>query len=73
MNPSINIGKNIAILRTIKGIKQSVFAKSIGITQQAVSKMENSTNISYSRLVHVSQILGVSIETIRSFDESVIK
>lgn len=73
MNPSINIGKNIAILRTIKGIKQSVFAKSLGITQQAVSKMENSTDINYSRLVHVSQILGVSIETIRTFNESVIK
>lgn len=73
MHPTINIGKNIAILRTIKGIKQSAFAKSLGITQQAVSKMENSANISYSRLVHVSQILGVSIETIQSFNESVIK
>jgi transcriptional regulator with XRE-family HTH domain len=70
--PQVHIGKNIACIRHIKGIKQAVFAKALGITQQAVSKMEQSEDISHSRLLHVATILGVTAEFICSFDEAVI-
>lgn len=69
---TIHLGNNIARIRTLKGIKQAAFATSLNISQQAVSKMERSADISYSRLLHVANILGISVETIQYFDEAKI-
>ncbi len=71
-NPTIHIGRNIACIRIIKGIKQAAFASALGISQQAISKMEQSEDISYAKLLHVSEVLGVTVDAIRSFNESKI-
>jgi transcriptional regulator with XRE-family HTH domain len=69
-NPSSkHLGKNISHIRLLKGIKQSVFARELGVSQQAVSKMENTPFISHSKLLHVSLILGVSTDTIINFQD----
>ncbi len=67
---SKHIGQNIAYIRILQGIKQSAFASALGITQQAVSKIKKSEHIDYGRLLHVAEVLGVSVETIKTFDKS---
>ncbi|ERJ61160.1 helix-turn-helix domain-containing protein [Sphingobacterium paucimobilis] len=63
------IGSKIRKLRQIKGFSQKMFAAELNISQQAVSKIENSEIINEETLNKVSEILGVSIETITNFDE----
>lgn len=63
------IGAKIRKLRQIKGFSQKMFAAELNISQQAVSKIENSETINEETLNRVSEILGVSIETITNFDE----
>lgn len=63
------IGSKIRKLRQIKGLSQKMFAAELNISQQAVSKIENSESINEETLSRVSEILGVTIETITNFDE----
>ena len=43
---SVIPGEMLRRLRSSKGVKQSVLAKKMGITQQAYSKLESAKNIS---------------------------
>lgn len=63
-------GKNLRAIRLIHGMKQEFFARKMGITQQRVSKMELQENISQHKLAKAAEILDISVETIKSFDES---
>lgn len=63
------IGPKIRRLRQIKGISQKVFASEMNITQQAVSKMEQSEIVNEETLQKAADILGVSIEAIINFDD----
>lgn len=63
------IGPKIRKLRQIKGFSQKMFAAELNISQQAVSKIENSDLINEETLNKVSDILGISVETITNFDE----
>ncbi len=47
-------------------------ARALGITQQAVSKMEKSEEVDDDQLQKVADILGVSPETIRNFSEEAL-
>lgn len=67
---SIHLGRSIACMRMIKGMKQSALASLPGISQQAVSNMEKRKDISYSRLLHVANVLGVSAEALQAFKEA---
>lgn len=62
----MQIGKVIAYIRILKGIKQQSLAKELGISQQAVSKLESSERIDDEKLEHVAEILGVTAGTIRN-------
>lgn len=64
-----HLGRNIAAIRHIKRIKQAAFADALGITQQAVSKMESSAHISHEKLLHVAEVLGITVAFIETFDE----
>lgn len=66
-----HIGKNIRRIREIRGIKQEVLANELGISHQAVSKMEQSAQIDEDKLQEVARILGVSPEVIKNFNEDV--
>lgn len=63
------IGPKIRKLRQIKGLSQKVFATELNITQQAVSKMEQSDTVNEETLQRVSEVLGISVESIVNFDE----
>ncbi len=58
----MNLGKNIRIFRTAKGMKQKELAKALMVSEQAVSKWENgksSPDIQF--LPEIARILEISI------------
>lgn len=65
-----HIGRKIERIRTLKGIKQDTLAGALGVTQAAISKMEQSEEVDDERLQKVADVFGVTIETIRNFDEN---
>lgn len=65
----VHYGRNIERIREIRGIKQETLAQAIGITQQAVSKMEQSKEIDEDKLQKIAEALGVTVDAIRSFSE----
>lgn len=67
-----HLGHNIAAIRKIKRIKQATFASALGITQQAVSKMESSAEVSHGKLLHVAEVLGTTVQNIIAFNENIV-
>ena len=72
MNKENIIGQKISRLRELRGMKQETLATALGVSQQTVSNMEHSAEIEDNLLKQVSQILGVTPETIRNFDEEAV-
>ena len=64
-----NVGRNIQKIRVYFGIKQDALAKDLGMSQQSISKIEQQEEIEETLLLKISDILGVSPEVIRNFDE----
>lgn len=65
-----NILKNIEAIRREKHIKQSVVAEGLGIKQPGYSNFINRENdVPYSRISHISNILGVSVVDIITYPE----
>src|SRR4051812_26545597 len=67
-----NIGKKIERIREIKGIKQEALATAIGVTQQAISKLEQSEMIDEEKLQKIAEALGVTVENIKNFNEDLV-
>lgn len=66
---SKHIGRNLRNIRLLKGMKQTTFAKSLGIAQQNVSKMENKKEISIEKLEAAAKVLGLTVDAIEKFSE----
>ncbi|HEX8575667.1 MAG TPA: helix-turn-helix transcriptional regulator [Flavobacterium sp.] len=64
-----HIGRNIGRLRELRGIKQDELAFAIGVSQQAISYIENSETVDDEKLVEVAKALGVTPEAIKNFSE----
>lgn len=69
---SVHLGHKIERLRELAGMKQDTLARELGISQQAVSKMESSETVDDDRLQKVANVLGVSVEAIRNFSEEAL-
>ncbi|WAC41053.1 helix-turn-helix domain-containing protein [Pedobacter sp. SL55] len=67
-----HLGRKISRIRELRGMKQDALAAELGISQQAVSKLEQSEEIEDSTLEKVAKVLGVSAEGIRSFSEETV-
>ena len=65
----MHLGRNIARIRELKGMKQEALADQLGVTQQMVSKIEQSENIEDEKLDEIAQAIGVTPEAIKKFDE----
>lgn len=65
----IHIGHNIKRLRELKGMKQEEMALELGVSHQAISKMEQSEDVEEEKLVRIATVLGISVETILNFRE----
>lgn len=68
----VHIGKNIVRIRELRGIKQEHLAAELGVTQQAVSKMEQSESIDDVKLEIIAKALGVTVDAIKSFNEDAV-
>ncbi len=66
---TMHLGRKISRIRELKGMKQETLASVMGISQQAISKLEQSEHVDDDRLEEVSKALGVSAEAIKNFDE----
>lgn len=64
-----HLGRKISRIRELRGMKQDALAAELGISQQAVSKLEQSEEIEESTLEKVAKVLGVTSEAIKSFTE----
>jgi transcriptional regulator with XRE-family HTH domain len=65
-------GRNIRIIRQLQGLKQSLFAVKLGVSQQYVSKVENQKTIPREKLEPIAAVLGVSVKTIENFNERLL-
>ena len=62
-------GKNVQRVRVYFGVKQEALATELGISQQAISKIEKQEEIEEEVLSKIAEVLGVSPELIKNFDE----
>jgi transcriptional regulator with XRE-family HTH domain len=67
-----HIGRNISRIRELREMKQEALAIAMGVSQQAVSIMENSETIEEEKLIQVAKALGVSTEAIENFSEEAV-
>lgn len=69
---SIHIGRKISKIRELRGMKQDALAAELGISQQAISKIEQSAEVEESALEKIATVLGVTAEAIKSFSEEAV-
>ena len=72
MAETLHIGRKISKIRELKGIKQETLAAELGISQQAVSKIEQSAEVEDEALEKIAKALGLSPEAIKAFTEEAI-
>jgi transcriptional regulator with XRE-family HTH domain len=68
----MHIGRKISRIRELRGMKQETLAHELGVTQQAISKLEQSEDIDDEKLELIATALGVSAEGIKSFNEEAV-
>lgn len=66
---SMHIGRNIEKIRRLRGLTQDDISKGLNISKQAVSQIEQSEKIDDSRLQQIADVLGVTLEGLKSFRE----
>lgn len=67
-----HIGRKIARIRELRGMKQETLAEELGISQQSVSHIEQSEKLDDAKLEDIAKALGVSKEGIENFSEEAI-
>lgn len=70
---TIHEGRNVKRIREILGIKQDALALELGLSQQAVSALEQKEALDKEVIEKIAKVLKVTPESIKTFsDESVI-
>lgn len=64
-----HIGRKIVRIRELKDMKQEALASIMGVSQQSISRIEQSETIEDEKLQQVAKALGVTIEAIKNFNE----
>ncbi|HEX9601785.1 MAG TPA: helix-turn-helix transcriptional regulator, partial [Mariniflexile sp.] len=67
-----HIGRKISRIRELRGMKQETLAEELGISQQAVSKIEQSETIEDDKLEQIAKVLGVTKEGIENFSDEAV-
>ncbi len=62
-------GRNVKRIREILGVKQEALASDLGLTQQAVSALEQKEALDKDMLEKIAAILKVPAEAVKNFDE----
>ena len=72
MAETLHIGRKIARIRELKGIKQEALAIDLNVSQQTVSNFEKSEKIEDEVLEKIAKALGVPTEAIKNFSEEAV-
>ncbi|NQX39757.1 Helix-turn-helix [Pedobacter steynii] len=67
-----HLGRNLSRIRTAREMKQETLAKALGISQQAVSRMEQKAVIKEESLTKIAEILDVPLAAIKAYDQKFI-
>lgn len=62
-------GRKVERVRRLRGLTQTDLAQRLGITKQAVSKLEQSEKIGDEKLKEIANALEVTFEGLRDFSE----
>ena len=68
----MHIGKNIGKIREILGIKQESLAFSLKISQQTISKIEQTANLRENTVDRIANALGVSANLILNYSDQLL-
>jgi len=66
---TIHEGRNVKRIREILGIKQDALAMELGLSQQAISSLEQKEALDKDMIEKVARALKVPAEAIKSFSE----
>jgi len=66
---TIHEGRNVKRIREILGIKQDALAAELGLSQQAISSLEQKEALDKDMLEKIAKALKISPEAIKSFSE----
>ncbi len=69
MAETLHIGRKIGRIRELRGMKQETLAAELGISQQAVSKIEQSAEVEDEALQKIAKVLGVTTDAVKNFSE----
>ena len=64
-----HIGRNIKRMRELLRIKQEYMAIQLGLSQQAISQLEQKETLEAPLLEKVAKVLNVPVEAIQNYDE----
>ena len=67
--PKVHHGRNVKRFRDIMGIKQEVLADALGVSQQAVSKLEQKEEIEDETLNKVAEVLQIPVKAIKNMPD----
>lgn len=62
-------GRNVKRIREILGVKQDSLAASLGLSQQAISQLEQKEALDKDMLEKIADALKVPVDAIKNFDE----
>ncbi len=68
----VHIGRKIEKLRTLVGISQQELGDRLGVSKQAISKMERKQKMGDEKLGEVSSALGFTSEAVQHFTEETL-
>lgn len=66
------MGRKISRIRELRGMKQDVLAIELGVSQQTISKLEQSETIESDVLEKIAKVLGLSVDSIKNFNEEAV-
>ena len=67
-----HLGRKIERIRRLRGMTQTDLGELLGVTKQAISKMEQSEKIDDDKLKQVADALGVTEDGLKKFTEETI-
>ena len=67
MAETLHIGRKISKIRELRGMKQEALAALLGVSQQAISKIEQGDEVEDLALEKIAHALGVTPEGIKKF------
>ncbi len=65
----VHEGRNVKRIREILGIKQDALAFDLGLSQQAISQLEQKEALDVEMLGKIAAVLKVPVDSIKNFDE----